>query len=158
PVKWWGGVTNFGLSETLYQGTPISTCLPSVGTSSACQWAEGRGNAVQFTRAANGNFQVAGVNQGARTDPYIQTDLSVRHEIPIRDHEGMHLMFEAQATNLLNQRSKMAFYQFAIPSNTLLPSRAPRFAGDPGYDWGKLMNGFNYLDALNGTGAFAGVQ
>ena len=27
-----------------------------------------------------------------------------------------------------------------------------------GVDWGKVMNGYNYMDALNGTGAFAGVQ
>lgn len=158
PVKWGHMTTNFGLSETLYQGTPISTCLPSIGTSSACQLAGGRGDFVQFTRAANGNFQSAGVVNNARTDPFIQTDLSVRHEIPMRGHEGMRLMFEAQASNLFNQRAKTAFYQFAIPSNSLIPSRAPRFAGDPGYDYGKLMNSFNYLDALNGTGAFAGVQ
>jgi hypothetical protein len=158
PLKWLGMTTNFGLSETLYQGTPISTCLPSVGTSSACQWADGRGDFVNLTRAANGNIQASGTDPGARTDPFIQTDLSARHEIPIRNHEGMHLMFEIQATNLFNQHAKMAFYQFAIPTNTIAPSRAPRFAGDPGYDWGKLMNGYNYLDALNGTGAFSGVQ
>ena len=159
PVKWLGMLTNFGLTETLYQGTPISTCLPSLGTSSACQLAEGRGNAALFTRAANGNIVLAGVDKDARTDPLIQTDLSIRHEIPVsKTHEGMRLFFEAQASNLFNQHAKMAFYQFAIPSNTMAPSRAPRFAGDPGYDYGKLMNGFNYVDALNGTGSFAGVQ
>jgi hypothetical protein len=147
-----------GVSEALYQGSPMATCLPSIGTSSACQWAEGRGNFAEFSRTANGDFGLTGVNHGARTDPFIQTDLSVRHEIPVKAHEGMRLMFEAQASNLFNQHAKLAFYQFAIPSNTLAPSRAPRFAGDPGYDWGKLMNGFNYINALNGTGAFAGVQ
>jgi hypothetical protein len=158
PVKWAHMTTNFGMSETLYQGTPMATCLPSIGTSSACQWAEGRGNFAELSRAANGNFELSNVNRGARTDPFIQTDLSVRHEIPVKAHEGMRLTFEAQASNLFNQHAKLAFYQFAIPSNTLAPSRAPRFAGDPAYDWGKLMNGFNYVDALNGTGTFAGVQ
>jgi hypothetical protein len=70
----------------------------------------------------------------------------------------MRLTIEAQASNLFNQRASLAYYEFAIPANTLAPSRAPRFAGDPGYDWGKLMNGFNYLDALNGSGSFAGTQ
>jgi len=159
PVKWARMITNFGVSQTLYQGTPISTCLPSIGTSSACQLAEGRGNVALFSRGANGNFVSNGVDQGARTDPFIQTDLSVRHEIVVsKAHENMRLMIEAQASNVFNQRAGLAFYQFAIPSNTMAPSRAPRFAGDPGYDYGKLMNGFNYLDALNGTGAFAGVQ
>jgi len=159
PLKWWHMTTNFGISQTLYQGTPISTCLPSIGTSSACQLAEGRGNVALFTRGANGSFVSGGVDQGSRTDPFISTDLSARHEILVsKTHEAMRLMIEAQASNLFNQRGKLAFYQFAIPSNTLAPSRAARFAGDPGYDYGKLINGFNYTDALNGTGAFAGVQ
>jgi hypothetical protein len=158
PLKWFHMTTNFGLSQTLYQGTPMSTCLPSVGTSSACQLAEGRGNFVNFTRSTSGNFQVSGIDNGARTDPFIQTDFSIRHEVPMKNHEDMRLTFEIQASNLFNQRAKLAFYQYAIPSNTLAPSRAPRFAGDPGYDWGKLMNGFNYVDGLNGTGSFAGVQ
>jgi hypothetical protein len=159
PVKWGHMTTNFGISQTLYQGTPITTCLPSIGTSSACQWAEGRGNFAEFSRdPSTGNFVSNGVNRGARTDPFIQTDFNVRHEIPVsKSHENMRLTLEAQAFNLFNQRAKLAFYQFAIPSNTMAPRRAPRFAGDPGFDWGKLMNGFNYLDALNGTGAFAGT-
>jgi hypothetical protein len=151
--------TNFGVSQTLYQGTPIGTCLPSIGTSSACQWAEGRGNAALFSRAPNGDFTLNGVDKGARTDPFIQTDLSVRHEIPVsKSHENMRLTVEAQASNLFNQHASLAFYQFAIPSNTLAPSRARRFPGDPAYDWSKLMNGFNITDALNGTGSFSGVQ
>ena len=159
PVKWLHMTTNFGLSQTLYQGTPISTCLPSIGTSSACQLAEGRGNVALFSRGPNGNFVSNGVDQGSRTDPFIQTDLSVRHEIPVsKTHEAMRLTIEAQASNLFNQRGSLAIYQFAIPSNTMAPSRPARFAGDPGYDFGKLMNGFNYVDALNGTGTFAGVQ
>jgi hypothetical protein len=160
PLRWWHHMmTNFGVSETLYQGTPISTCLPSLGTSSACQLAEGRGNVALLARNPDGTIMLKGVDHDARTDPLIQTDLSIRHEISVsKSHEGMKLMIEAQASNLFNQHAKLAFYQFAIPSNTLAPSRAPRFAGDPGYDYGKLMNGFNYVDALNGTGSFAGVQ
>jgi hypothetical protein len=159
PLRWLHMTTNFGVSQTLYQGTPISTCLPSVGTSSACQWAEGRGNVVLFSRDASGNYVSNGVDRNARTDPFIQTDLSVKHEIAVsKTHESMRLTIEAQAMNLLNQRAGLAFYQFATPTNALTPSRAPRFAGDPGYDFGKLMNGFNYVDALNGAGAFSGVQ
>jgi len=159
PLRWLHMTTNFGVSQTLYQGTPISTCLPSVGTSSACQLAEGRGNVVLFSRDANGNYVSNGVDRNSRTDPFIQTDLSVKHEIAVsKTHESMRLTIEAQAMNLLNQRAGLAIYQFATPTNALIPSRPARFAGDPRYDWGKLMNGFNYIDALNGTGAFAGVQ
>ena len=137
-------------------GTPLSTCLPVVGTSSACQWAEGRGNFVQFSRAANGDFVKGDVVQNARSDPYFQTDFNVRHEIPVS--EGKRLSFEVNVFNLFNQRASVAYYEFAIPTNLINPSRPKRLPGDLGVDFGKVMNGYNYVDALNGTGAFAGLQ
>ncbi|MCX6616149.1 MAG: hypothetical protein NTZ98_08630, partial [Acidobacteria bacterium] len=30
-------------------------------------------------------------------------------------------------------------------------------SGDLGVDWAKVMKGYNYVDALNGTGAFTGT-
>lgn len=156
--KWAGMETMFGVIQSAYQGTPISTCLPVVGTSSACQWAEGRGNFVNFSRAANGDLVKGDVVQGARTDNYFQTDISVHHDIPVKGHETMRMAFEVNASNLFNQRAAVAFYQFAIPTQLISPSRASRFSGDPAVDWGKVMNGYNYMDALNATGAFAGVQ
>jgi hypothetical protein len=45
-----------------------------------------------------------------------------------------------------------------IPTNLVSPTRASRFPGDPGVDWNKVMSGYNYMDALNGNGSFAGVQ
>ena len=160
-LKWARMETQFGISQAAYQGTPITTCLPVTGSSSACQWAEGRGNFVTFTRdAATGNFVKSALVNNARTDPLIQTDLSIRHEIPVsKAHESMRLSFEAQAANLFNQRAKTGFYEFAIPSNLINPTRPARFSGDPQTDWGKVMLGYNYVDALNGTGSFGnGVQ
>ena len=155
-LKWMHMESLFGFTQAAFQGTPLSTCLPVVGTSSACQWGEGRGNFITFSRASNGDFAVASVDKGARTNPYFQTDFSVRHEIPVK--EGLRLSFEANVINVFNQRAAVAFNEIAIPSQLISPTRASRFSGDPRVDWGKVMNGFNYVDALNGTGAFAGVQ
>ena len=47
-------------------------------------------------------------------------------------------------------------YENMLAGQLVSPTRASRFPGDPGFDWGKVMNGFNYIDAMNGTGAFAG--
>jgi hypothetical protein len=153
------GSTQLGWIQSAYQGTPLSTCLPVIGTSSACQWAEGRGNFVLFSRSADGTIVKDGVDMGARTSPYLQSDVSIRHEVPMRGHENMRMAFEANITNLFNQRAAVAYYQFAIPTNSISPSRTTsRLSGDPNYDWGKVMNGYNYMDALNGTGSFAGVQ
>jgi outer membrane receptor protein involved in Fe transport len=154
--KWFGMETQVGLNQIFYQGTPLSTCLPVVGTSSACQWAEDRGNFVQLSRAANGDIVSGGVLSGATTDNLIQSDLSVRHII--RVSEGKRVEFEANVFNLFNQRAGVTYSEFAIPTNLISPTRASRFSGDPQVDWGKVMNGYNYIDALNGKGAFAGVQ
>ena len=94
--------------------------------------------------------------KNARTDPFIQTDLSLHHEIAV--HEGERLNFEVNVINVFNQRAVQGVYEFAVPSGTINPTRASRFPGDPRVDWNKVMTGYNYVDALNGAGAFAGVQ
>jgi hypothetical protein len=159
-LKWLGMESNVGFTQSIFQGTPKSTCLPVVGTSSACQWAEGRGNFVNFTRAANGDFVVASIDHGARTPAYLQTDLIVAHELKVsKSHEAMRLVFEGNVYNLFNQHSAVGYNEIAVAGSGLIaPSRAPRFSGDPGVDWNKILTGYNYLDAVNGTGSFAGVQ
>jgi hypothetical protein len=154
-LKWKGMETDLGAVQSAFQGTPISSCLPVVGSSSACQWAEGRGNFVNLIRNPDGSISKGNVVNDARTDPFVQTDLSLHHMINV--HEGQRLDFEANFTNLFNQRATTVYYQFMIPTNLVNPGRPARFAGDPGTDWGKVMNGFNYIDALNGTGAFSGI-
>ena len=93
----------------------------------------------------------------ARTDPLIQTDFNLRHEIVVKESHAhgvrSHLPQPVQSARALSR-----VYQFMIPTNLVSPTRASRFSGDPQVDWGKVMNGYNYIDALNGTGAFAGVQ
>jgi hypothetical protein len=75
-----------------------------------------------------------------------------------REHlaAGMRLGFEVNVTNLFNQRAGVSYYEFGIPTNLINPARAKRFQGDLGVDWTKVMTPYNYVDALNGTGAFAG--
>jgi hypothetical protein len=160
-LRWNGMETHFGVTEVAYQGTPMGTCLPVVGTTSACQWAEGRGNWTSFTRdATTGNFVSSGVVNNARTDPLIQTDFSIRHEMsPSKMHEQMKLSFEIQAQNLFNQRAKVAFIEGPVASSggLISPTRPSRFSGDPQIDWNKVMTPYNYTDALNGAGAFGGA-
>jgi hypothetical protein len=111
-----------------------------------------------LSRASTGDFVLNGVDQ-ARTDPYQQTDLNLTHEIPVsKAHENMRLKFEANISNLFNNRSATAFNQNALASGLISPTRASRFSGDPQVDWGKIMNGFDPIAAVNATGAFAGVQ
>ncbi|MCU1238820.1 MAG: TonB-dependent receptor, plug, partial [Candidatus Solibacter sp.] len=154
-LKWAHMVTNLGFTQVWYQGTPINTCIPVVGSSSACQYAEGRGNWVRLVRNADGSISSNGVVNDMRSDPLIQTDFTLRHEIIVK--EGQRLSLEANVLNIFNQRAVEAAYEFGIPTNLVSPTRASRFPGDPQVDWGKVMNGYNYIDALNGTGAFGGI-
>src|SRR5262249_1721895 len=131
------------------------SCLSVVGNTSACQWAEGRGNFVQLTRNADGSVSKGAVINDARTDPLIQTDINFTHIIPFQ--EKYRLNFEANIVNVFNQRATTAVYEYMLAANNVSPSRASRFPGDPGIDWNKVMSGYNYIDAINSTGAFAGV-
>jgi len=159
--KWFRGQeTVIGFTQALFQGSPISTCWSVVGTGSACMW-QPRGSFDNLHRdATNGNNWVLdSVDSSARTDPYQQTDVNLMHEIPVsKAHENMRLKFEANISNLFNNRSATAFNQNALASGLISPTRASRFSGDPQVDWGKIMNGFDPIAAVNATGAFAGVQ
>ncbi len=148
------GTTTIGLNQAFYQGVPIDSCLAVVGTGSACQWAEGRGNYVQLSRAANGDIVKGDVVKDARTDVFLQTDLSIHHAVPV--HESMRMEFEFNVLYALNHRSVLGVQESILATSLVNPTRASRFSGDPQTDWGKLMNGYNYIDAINGTGAFAG--
>ena len=172
-LRWFGMDTNFGVVQSIFQGTPINTCLPVVGTSSACAWAEGRGNEVIFSRTPGlyqpdstkpnfcttcGDFVVDKIIHGARTPAYFQTDLVVTHQFNLsKSHENYKLEFSGNVYNLLNQHSALAINENANASGGQLisPTRASRFNGDPQLDWAAVMAPFNYVDALNHTGAFA---
>jgi len=150
------GTTTIGVNQMLFQGVPLYSCLPVIGTGSSCMWAEGRSAFVELTRASNGDFVKSGVTENARSDPFFQTDISLHHEVPV--HEGMRMEFELNVLNALNHRSTLGVASSMLATGVVSPSRASRFSGDPLVDWGKVMNGFNYIDAVNGAGAFAGVQ
>ena len=119
-------------------------------------WAEGRGSFAELTRSANGDVVKSGATENARSDPFFQTDISLHHAVPV--HEGMRMEFELNVINALNHRSTLGVHENILATGLVSPTRASRFSGDPQFDWGKVMNGFNYIDALNATGAFAGVQ
>ena len=92
----------------------------------------------------------------ARTDPLIQTDFTLRHEIVVK--EGQRLAFEANIHQHLQSARGGRRLRIHDPDQPDQSDAGLPLRGRPGTDWGKVMNGYNYIDALNGTGAFAGVQ
>jgi hypothetical protein len=167
-LHWFGQDTTFGFTQALYQGTPVSTCLGVLGIGnpdSACQWAEGRGNFVKLHRDANtGDLVKDGVIQGYRTPSYYQTDGNIRHEIRFNDGDAnRRLILEFYGFNLFNNHAPTAFDEWPFRTQHISPSRPVRVSDpahpseviDPGINWGLLMNGYDYMQAMNGTGPFA---
>jgi Carboxypeptidase regulatory-like domain len=156
-LKWLGQGTTFGLFQSILQGTPMGTCLGVVGTQSACQWAEGRGNLVKFHTDALGNFVKDGVIEGARTPAYLQTDFNVKQEFHVsKDHENRVLSLEADAFNLLNQHSAVAFNENPLNGNANVISNGvaknPAIPADPGIGWQQLLTGYDYVAEINKEG------
>jgi hypothetical protein len=167
-LKWLGQGTTFGVMQSILQGTPIGTCLGVVGTQSACQWAEGRGNLVEFTRtpgvyqpdpskpgfcATCGDLVKSGVIHDARTDSYLQTDFNVKQDFHVsKDHENRVLSLEADAFNLFNQHAAVAFNENPFAGTTLIQNRVtknPAIPADPGIGWKTLLTGYDYTKAAN---------
>ena len=78
--------------------------------------------------------------------------------ISVSSNDNYKLVLEGNVYNLFNQHAATAMFEIVALPNVINPTRPSRFTGDPQTDWGKLMNGYDYIEALNGTGAFAGVQ
>ncbi|HWR36717.1 MAG TPA: carboxypeptidase regulatory-like domain-containing protein [Clostridia bacterium] len=110
-LKYWKMETLIGGTQVAYQGTPQSTCWPSVTTQSACSFVENRGNWVNLHRdATTGNIVSDGVIQNRRSPAFTQTDLTLVQDFkPSKTHEQMRIGFEANVSNLFNQRSVLTY-------------------------------------------------
>jgi Carboxypeptidase regulatory-like domain len=156
-LKWLGQGTTLGFFQSILQGTPIGTCLGVVGTQSACQWAEGRGNLVKFHTDALGNFVKDGVVNDARTPAYLQTDFNLKQEFHVsKEHENRLLSFEADIFNLLNQHAAVAFNENPLNGAGKVISNKvaanPTIPADPGIGWKQLMTGYDYVAEINKEG------
>lgn len=150
-VPWWHQETWIGFQQAIFQGTPNSSCISVIGTTSACQWAAGRGNWVDITRDSAGNLVAGDTHNDSRTDLYTQTDLNLRHSIKVsKTNENLRLGLELNIINLFNQRAVLAQSENQFYSSGLIsPTRASRFTGDPGLDWNKVMTGYDFIAQAN---------
>ncbi len=110
-LKWFGMETSLGLIQTIAQGTPKSTCIPVVDSTSSCQFFDQRGTWATFSQDPNtGIFSLDKVQHDARMPFYTQTDLSLIHAFKVsKSNEAMRLAFEFNALNLFNQHAIMAY-------------------------------------------------
>ncbi|MDP9039660.1 MAG: carboxypeptidase regulatory-like domain-containing protein [Acidobacteriota bacterium] len=146
--RWSLGTSQLAFSQTIYQGTPVSTCWSTISTTSSCQFVEDQGNWVNVSRDASGNFISNGISQGRRTPAYLQTDLNITHYVSVsKDHENRRIGAEMNILNALNQHAVTAFYETPIGNGS--SAVAPKAANATTFDYYTLMTNFDYIGETN---------
>jgi len=147
--------TTFGLFQTAYQGTPLSS-FADVGLGCCGQPIEGtyifgRGNWVNETADSAGAVTF-GSPFARRTPWYTQTDFNFAHSIKVnKNNERQVLAFQANISNLLNQHSPVSFYEglnSANFSNGLFEFQI--FGGAPFYK--TVESGYNAQQQATASG------
>jgi hypothetical protein len=149
--KWFGGDSQLGLSQAIYQGTPVSTCVGTI-SASACQFAENQGNwsDVAGVTDASGvqNLVLNRVIHGRRTPGYTQTNLNLTHYVHVsKQNEKRQLGAELNVFNVFNQHAVMGYvenltsaaYSLSTTSN---PTKA---------DYYTYMTGWDYIASGNSS-------
>ena len=146
--KWFGGATQLGFQQTIYQGTPVSTCWSTISGGSSCQFVEDQGGWVDVGRDAAGNFINNGIVHDRRTPAYLQTDLNLTHYVSVsKDHENRKLGAEFNVLNALNQHAITAYYTLPIGNGG--SAVAPPANNATSFDYNTLMTNFDYISETN---------
>jgi hypothetical protein len=108
-----GQTTTFGLFQSAYQGSPVSSyidlaAMPFGQLVAEATYIYGRGKWVNETADPATGSITLGTPYDRRTPWFTQSDFNVGHRIKVG--EGKAIAFEASAFNLLNQRSITAYY------------------------------------------------
>lgn len=111
PLRWKGMETTLGLTQTVAQGTPKSTCIAVVDSTSSCQYWGQRGDWANISSdPGTGDLVLDSVEHGARMPLYTQTDLNFGHSFHVsKTNEAMKIGFELNVSNLLNQHAIMSY-------------------------------------------------
>jgi len=145
-LKWFGMQTTLGVIQTIAQGSPKSTCIPVVDSTSSCQYYDQRGTWATFSQDPNtGTFSVDKVEHDARMPLYTQTDFSFGHAFRVsKSNEAMKLAFEFNALNLLNQHAIMSYTPNPFGrNNQWLSFKVPKTVNPLGTDVQKFLTGYN---------------
>ncbi len=160
-----GQTTTFGLFQSAYEGSPVSSyvdlaAMPFGNFVAEATYIYGRGKWVNMTTDPATGAITLGNPYDKRTPWYTQSDFNIGHKIKIGEHQSISL--EVSAFNLLNQRAVTAYYggmnsiNFATP---LVPGNVGLYAGAASYQ--ALETGYNVNQWINGdatTGAPAVIK
>jgi hypothetical protein len=145
--KWFGGESQFGLSQAIYQGSPVSTAWPTGTSTSSVQFVADQSSWVPITRASSDGSIVAGaIQHGRRTPAYLQTDANLTHYVHVsKEHENRKFGGEVNVSNLLGQHSVTGYNQVPLTAAVY-----PKTTTNPiGIDWNAMMTGWDYVGVSN---------
>jgi len=151
-LKWFGQQTTIGLTQSIAQGTPKSTCVPVVDSVSACQFYDQRGTFANFIQdPTTGLWSVGSVDHNARMPWFTQTDLNLGHSFKVsKANEAMRLGFEFNAANLLNQHAVLSVSPTPFGRGNEWFSFSDKSA--LGTDVKKFLSGYNLATEANAQG------
>jgi len=158
-LKWWHMSTTLGATQVVGSGTPKSTCVPVIDSTSSCQyWGDQRGTFANIHRdSTTGDLVLDSVTTGARNPVYSQTDFNFGHEIGVsKSNEAMKLGFEWTVTNLFNQASILSYNPnpFAIVGGSEFLNFAVPASVNPGLtDFKAAMSGYDPIAVGNAQDA-----
>jgi hypothetical protein len=109
--------SSIGLNQNILQGSPVSSFIDLAYASGSnpveATYVWGRGNWVNAIADAAGHITL-GDSHSRRTPWFLQSDLNLSHTVKVGDRKV--LKFEFTATNVLNERSVVAYWA-GIDSN-----------------------------------------
>jgi hypothetical protein len=157
-LPWKGGTTTFGLFQSAYEGTPLSS-FADLGLACCNQPIEatdifGRGKWANITQDPTTGAVTLGTPYNRRTPWFTQTDFNFSHSIKVnKNNEAQRLTFSATVLNLLNQHSVISYWQgfnSIAASSSLFPGAI--FSGASSYQ--VLESGYNPQATVNASSGF----
>ena len=151
-LPWMGGTTTFGLFQSAYQGTPLSS-FTDLGLACCNEPIEatdifGRGKWANVTTDSAGNVTL-GTPYNRRTPWFTQTNFQIAHSIKVnKNNEAQRLALSATFINLLNQHNVVSYWQgwnSIAGSSSLFPFEA--FNGAAFYQ--KIETGYDPQAEIN---------
>jgi len=146
-LKWLGQETLIGATQSVFSGTPQTTCWPTIGTASSCQFVEGMGGWDNLSRTAIGDFVLDSVTHNKRSPMFTQADLTLSHEVKVsKTNEAMRLGFTANVSNLFNQRAVLVLQNNPLAGGSTTPLDPTTLSG---FDFHSMITGWNYIAVAN---------
>jgi hypothetical protein len=150
-LPWKAGNTTFGLFQTAYQGSPLSS-FTDIGLACCSEPIEataifGRGKWANITQDPSTGVVTLGSVVARRTPWFTQTDFNFSHSVKLKS-EQRQLTFSATFLNLLNQHNVVSYWQgFNSISGRSSIFRNSIFGGASAYQL--LESGYDPTTALN---------